>query len=59
MWKWVLISMVGFIGLYVVMRVLSSAIFRSYFEVKQIFNGKEDTNGYRQESNGRSIKKTN
>jgi hypothetical protein len=44
-WGWTMIIIGGFIGLYILVRVLSSAIFRSYFELKKLFNKKEDTNG--------------
>jgi hypothetical protein len=34
MWKWILLLILGFIGLYVLVRILSSAVFLSYFELK-------------------------
>ena len=44
-WDWALIIVLGFIGLYVLARILSSAVFRSYFELKKFFKSKEEKNG--------------
>jgi hypothetical protein len=44
-WWWTIITILGFVGLYILVRVLSAAIFRSYFELKKLFNKKEDKHG--------------
>ena len=44
-WKWILIILLSFIGLYVLTRLLSSAVFRSYFELKKFFKSTEEQNG--------------
>jgi hypothetical protein len=58
--KWGLIILLSFIGLYVLTRMLSSAVFRSYFELRKYFKTTEEQNGKtRQKEDGGSIRETN
>jgi hypothetical protein len=45
-WNIVLLIVISLLALYMVPRILFSAIFRSYFELKKFFNtNEEDENG--------------